>query len=233
MLNLHYKRKHRLLCVYSACGGSSGGGFGACACFAPVGHICSLALSFLHVCTCVCVLSFWHALLVFVHARVPPKFKLSFYYFSALSLPLSHTLSQTNWPCACVCVALWVTLSLSLLFLRSQRKFCAFVIVSLFRTAFVVVDVFGLSLPLPLPACLSVCLVASVAASTSSSSSCCCCWLGGARWLVRWAWVELFFFCFCCCCCCCLFVASSSVSERDSLKKYATEKKKRLSDPAN
>lgn len=41
--------------------------------------------------------------------------------------------------------------------MRSQRKFCAFVIVSLFRTAFVVV-VFGLSLPLP--ACLSVCLVA-------------------------------------------------------------------------
>lgn len=42
--------------------------------------------------------------------------------------------------------------------MRSQRKFCAFVIVSLFRTAFVAV-VFGLSLPLPV--CLSVSLLAS------------------------------------------------------------------------
>lgn len=109
MLNLHYKRKHRLLCVYSACGGSGVGGFGAYARFAPVGHIRSLALS----CLCVCVLSFWHALLVFVHARVPPKFKLSFYYFSALS----DTLSQTNWLCVCMC--LFELLS------RSRCYFCA------------------------------------------------------------------------------------------------------------
>lgn len=64
-------------------------------------------------CLCVCVLSFWHALLVFVHARVPPKFKLSFYYFSALS----DTLSQTNWLCVCMC--LFELLS------RSRCYFCA------------------------------------------------------------------------------------------------------------
>lgn len=54
------------------------------------------------------------------------------------------------------------TLSLSLLFLRSQRKFCAFVIVSLFRTAFVVV--FG-SLCRCRCLCLPVCLTVSLLAS--------------------------------------------------------------------
>lgn len=176
---------------------------------------------------------------MFVHARVPPKFKLSFYYFAALSL--SHfarcalTLTHRLNVCVCVCCrlascALSVTLWLSLLFC-AQRKFCAFVIVSLFRTAFVSASSSATSQPV----CLSHCLVASVAASTifaTSSSTSSSCFSAGLRWRGVWStltcslsfsfYVLLLFAC----------SVVASVSERDSLKKYATEKK-RLSDPAN